>query len=73
MTFGSLVLENIKEEDNSFFGQENSFDVLREHFKCPICLTTMNSKIFQCVDGHIWCENCAEREKVKFDFSFKLQ
>lgn len=64
----SLVLENITEEE-SWIGQENSLDSLRAHFKCPLCKKLMKTEIFQCVDGHIWCDTCAESVKVDESFN----
>jgi len=36
-------------------------------FKCPLCDITMSPprKIYQCIDGHILCQDCRRSEKIK--------
>eukprot|EP01083_Nonionella_stella_P070420 188385_1 len=36
----------------------NSVPVGRSHLECPVCLESFNSKIYQCCEGHVVCEEC---------------
>ena len=65
MSLPSLVLEDINNDAYPEFRAKN-FDILKAHFICPYCKTLMNAnmKIFQCIDGHIICENCKDKTQV---------
>jgi len=38
---------------------------LRSFFECPVCLDSCRDKIWQCLEGHILCHQCAERKELK--------
>ena len=43
------------------------FQLLTEHLECPICFNeyTSRTRIFQCTEGHILCEQCRNNRNIK--------
>ena len=37
---------------------------LTHHYRCPRCANMMEGRIYQCSDGHIYCEECQQTEQT---------
>ena len=42
-------------------------ETMKKDFECPVCYELMEPprRIFQCLNGHLICQNCKERPEIR--------